>query len=227
MEHSEHAAQNFAQKFVEYFLLHVDAKLASKRPVSHGSRRGAASSSTSCQDSRHCTTTNQPMIASPFNSPSKVASRPPCRPAHGRDNGEQGASTQESSNTDQTQMMLVKRSSFLRRFSLRKGVRSSMRPLRHLFKQRSDETELADSATGGDDVSANGGRKADCEGEKERRKMKVKTMKLVVECRRDGVVRQLLDDKQSGQTKWEKCRLVLVRTGAGDLLEFYSPRHKV
>jgi hypothetical protein len=52
---------------------------------------------------------------------------------------------------------------------------------------------------------------------------KAKMTKMLVECRREGIVRQLADGADAAQPRWDKCRLVLVRTTGGDLLEFYIP----
>lgn len=60
------------------------------------------------------------------------------------------------------------------------------------------------------------------------RETKTKLAKIVVECRKEGIVNYLTPehvdvDQSSGQQKWEKCRLALVKTGGGYMLEFYSP----
>jgi hypothetical protein len=53
---------------------------------------------------------------------------------------------------------------------------------------------------------------------------KAKMTKMLVECRREGILRHLATDGADGtQPQWNKCRLVLVRTTGGDLLEFYIP----
>lgn len=52
---------------------------------------------------------------------------------------------------------------------------------------------------------------------------KAKMTKMLVECRREGIVRQLAEGADAAQPRWDKCRLVLVRTTGGDLLEFYIP----
>lgn len=96
---------------------------------------------------------------------------------------------------------------FFRRLSF-KGLRKgkSLYLLQTLFhKQHSDEMEFDSS-----------------------RETKTKLAKIVVECRKEGIVNYLTPehvdvDQSSGQQKWEKCRLALVKTGGGYMLEFYSP----
>lgn len=41
--------------------------------------------------------------------------------------------------------------------------------------------------------------------------------------KKEGIVYRLIESSQSGPPKWEKCRLVLVKSTSGYLLEFYSP----
>lgn len=76
--------------------------------------------------------------------------------------------------------------------------------LQALFhKQHSDELELSGS-----------------------RQNKVKLSNIVVECRKEGSVQYLTPESlehPSGPQKWEKCRLALVKTVGGYMLEFYSP----
>lgn len=59
----------------------------------------------------------------------------------------------------------------------------------------------------------------------ERRASKTKLAKIVVECRKEGTVNYLSPENldQPGSQKWEKCKLVLVKTVSGYMLEFYSP----
>ncbi|GBM87307.1 hypothetical protein AVEN_234760-1, partial [Araneus ventricosus] len=52
---------------------------------------------------------------------------------------------------------------------------------------------------------------------------KTKLAKIIVECIREGMVSYLTGDYLDGRQKWEKCRLVLVKTTGGYMLEFYSP----
>lgn len=58
------------------------------------------------------------------------------------------------------------------------------------------------------------------------RQNKTKMSNIVVECRKVGEVMVLTPeslDQPSESQKWEKCKLALVKTAGGYLLEFYSP----
>lgn len=73
-------------------------------------------------------------------------------------------------------------------------------------KQHSDEVELSGSAAN--------------------RQTKAKLSNIIVECRKTGEVVVLTPeslDQPSESQKWEKCKLALVKTVGGYLLEFYSP----
>lgn len=55
---------------------------------------------------------------------------------------------------------------------------------------------------------------------------KTKLAKIVVECRKEGIVNNLTAeslDQTTGTQKWEKCRLALVKAVGGYMLEFYTP----
>ncbi|XP_032597676.1 SH2B adapter protein 2 isoform X2 [Drosophila grimshawi] len=55
---------------------------------------------------------------------------------------------------------------------------------------------------------------------------KTKLAKIVVECRKEGIVNNLTAeslDQTAGTQKWEKCRLALVKAVGGYMLEFYTP----
>ncbi|KAK6621280.1 hypothetical protein RUM43_011586 [Polyplax serrata] len=94
---------------------------------------------------------------------------------------------------------------FFRRLSF-KGLKKG----KGLFhKQHSDEAELSHQ-------------------EKSREKSsKTKLAKIVVECRKEGIVNYLIGENKDGTHKWEKCRLALVKTVGGYMLEFYSPPKSV
>lgn len=63
------------------------------------------------------------------------------------------------------------------------------------------------------------------------RQNKLKVAKIVVECRKEGHVQYFTPESLDqpgcsaapGSPKWEKCRLALVKTVGGYMLEFYSP----
>lgn len=55
---------------------------------------------------------------------------------------------------------------------------------------------------------------------------KTKLAKIVVECRKEGIVNYSTPeslDQPGGPPKWERCRLALVKAVGGYMLEFYSP----
>lgn len=94
---------------------------------------------------------------------------------------------------------------FFRRLSF-KGLKKG----KGLFhKQHSDEVELSHS---------HHDRRTKAEKHE-----KTKLAKIVVECIKEGIVNYLTGDNLDGKQKWEKCRLALVKTTAGYMLEFYSP----
>lgn len=96
---------------------------------------------------------------------------------------------------------------FFRRLSF-KGLRKGKAFFQK--QQHSDEVEFA----GGGNTSSSRGNK-------------IKVAKIVVECRKEGYVQYLtpetMDQQPGGTTKWEKCKLALVKTVGGYMLEFYSP----
>ncbi|XP_057342067.1 SH2B adapter protein 1 isoform X1 [Microplitis mediator] len=72
-------------------------------------------------------------------------------------------------------------------------------------KQQSDEVELSHSESRKD------------------KHTKSKLSKIVVECRKEGVVNTLMGENSDGTQKWEKSRLALIKAIGGYMLEFYSP----
>jgi len=55
-------------------------------------------------------------------------------------------------------------------------------------------------------------------------KCKKKLAKIVVECRKEGIVNYRLGETIDGnESKWEKARLALVKNTDGYTLEFYCP----
>lgn len=93
---------------------------------------------------------------------------------------------------------------FFRRLSF-KGLR---RGKGFFQKQHSDEVELSHD-----------------KHQKNDKHSKTKLAKIVVECRKEGIVNYLMGEAidSSSNQKWEKCRLALVKTVGGYMLEFYSP----
>lgn len=97
---------------------------------------------------------------------------------------------------------------FFRRLSF-KGLRKGKNFLflQALFHRNSDDLDATTSSSS--------------------RANKTKLAKIVVECRKEGIVSFLtpesLDQPSVGAQKWEKCRLALVKAVGGYMLEFYSP----
>lgn len=97
---------------------------------------------------------------------------------------------------------------FFRRLSF-KGLRKGKNFLflQALFHRNSDDLDATTSSSS--------------------RANKTKLAKIVVECRKEGIVSFLtpesLDQPSAGAQKWEKCRLALVKAVGGYMLEFYSP----
>ncbi|XP_055694871.1 SH2B adapter protein 2 isoform X2 [Lutzomyia longipalpis] len=106
---------------------------------------------------------------------------------------------EESDYSEDTDSPKITHKPFFRRLSF-KGLRKGKA---FFHKQNSDETEISSA-----------------------RQMKTKLSKIVVECRKEGYVNYLTPeslDQPGGIHKWEKCRLALVKTVGGYMLEFYSP----
>lgn len=118
-------------------------------------------------------------------------------------NGTHGTHTghDESDYSEDTDSPKTQHKPFFRRLSF-KGLRRG----KGLFhKQHSDEVELSTNLN---------------------KQSKTKLAKIVVECRKEGLVNYLTPEsleQPSGPQKWEKCRLALVKTVGGYMLEFYSP----
>lgn len=105
---------------------------------------------------------------------------------------------------------------FFRRFSL-KGFRKG----KGLFqKQHSDEVELSGS-TGAAASHTNSLSKPEHSSLLFRGKIRMS--KLVVESLCEGTVNYLTSESLDGTPKWERCRLCLVKTVGGYMLEFFSP----
>ena len=90
---------------------------------------------------------------------------------------------------------------FFRRLSF-KGLKKGKN---FFHKQQSDEVELSHSEHRRDKHS------------------KAKLSKIVVECRKEGIVNSLMGENIDGTQKWEKSRLALIKAIGGYMLEFYSP----
>ncbi|XP_077533900.1 SH2B adapter-like protein Lnk isoform X2 [Haemaphysalis longicornis] len=104
---------------------------------------------------------------------------------------------------------------FFRRLSF-KGLKRG----KGLFhKQHSDELELSSHAP--PHHHHHGERRS--KGDKHHHHDKAKLTKVTAEHVKEGLVNYVSGENIDGRQKWEKCRLVLVKTIAGYLLEFYAP----
>lgn len=102
------------------------------------------------------------------------------------------------------------RKSFFRRLSFRGFRRGGNK--KSLLKQNSDEVELSPESS----FTSN--------KKKSKSAYKRHSVKVNVECKKEGIVTKLMDEECSnGKGKWEKCRLALVKTPEGYMLEIYCP----
>lgn len=102
---------------------------------------------------------------------------------------------------------------FFRRLSFKGGL-NRVRGIFH--KQHSDEVELSSSSSSLPHYHDK--HKAD-----KHKPSHEKKTKIVVECKKEGVVNYLSGEDSRGKAHWERCRLTLVKTAGGYMLEFYSP----
>ncbi len=202
-EHSAYnypnACQEFAEKYVEYFLEHFESQTILKHIVAG--------------------------VSTPYNSPKKspkmrapiLATRShtfdsPITHTSGLEGGAFGGMDLDPLRDYTHDPNLKQNKSFFRKFSFR-GVKSTInRPFRQLFKQHSDDVELSPSYS-----DSRGPKFKLWQGDRGR------MTKMLVECKKEGLVHQLIGEDYNGLTKWEKCRLVLIKTTGGFMLEFYTP----
>lgn len=112
-------------------------------------------------------------------------------------NGTATVVEETSDRSDETDSPKSNHKPFFRRLSF-KGLKKGKA---FFQKQHSDDSELSGNS----------------------KNSKTKLAKIVVECRKEGPVNFLIPDSADQQQKWEKCRLVLVKTTGGYMLEFYLP----
>ena len=216
------SVKDFANKFIEFFKEHFE--------VHTTSRHLTTSANSSCAPSPNC-------------SPSKSPQKPKIQPSsfgHSRlqnfDAEMSGASTLPAPQTSRSQENMLdrsqeqekeKRKSFFKRGLSFRKIRTGVKPLQQLFKQHSDESEFVSSpSSNSSNIKTNGSHVTMRSLTFRRNKHKhdkTRLTKLLVECIREGMVNQLVDEDFHGKTKWEKCRLVLVKITGGFMLEFYIP----
>ena len=212
-ENPAYAGQDFRNKYAEYFLLHFDAQSVLKRPTANTSSiTGTPFASPSKSPRKEMTKTRASVGVSQRSYTIELADG-----SVATDQTRKNDFEHEDQTTKQVLSPTKQHKSFFRKFSIR-GIRGNMKPLRQLFKQHSDELELSNS-TVSDEILTNGTEKHQSKARHEKAKM----TKMLVECKKEGVVSKLVDDDSTGRAKWEKCRLMLVKTTGGDLLEIYIP----
>ncbi|CAH1801111.1 unnamed protein product, partial [Owenia fusiformis] len=101
---------------------------------------------------------------------------------------------------------------FFRRLSFR-NFKSVKHNMRGLFKQHSDEQELASIST----PNLSKSKKKHSKSEKKL------AGKVILSVKKEGMVNKLIGEDAKGKTSWERCRLVLLQTTGGFMLEFYIP----
>ena len=226
------ACVDFANKFVDYFLEHFEAQTLLKH-LTDGNQRGsppppgpppAAGGRSPCHDLASPRAPRLTLRSHTFDGgggaeqqSSSGCTLPGGGGTLGYDGGGSANPVVESLTLDACRdydhelQSPKQHKSFFRRFSFR-GIRSTVKPLKQLFKQNSDEVELSSTHS---------------EGKKHKHRSdkadKARMTKMIVECVKEGVIHLLVGEDANGQTKWEKCRLVLIKTTGGYMLEFYTP----
>lgn len=233
-EHPEYSHsgvwQDFADTYVEYFREHFEAQTSLKH-LSNAAHQGtftaeygSPSASSSLSKPPPLRPGSSGIESSPRRAPLKCV-----RSERDRQNWTKGDTTDAMLPFNGTTLYAIDagdytghglldakhNKSFIRRFSF-KVLRDGVKPLRHLFKQRSHESHILPTTS-----------PTNCARSYENRNRNVndknKFTKIIVECRKEGIVHQLTGEDSNGKSKWEKCRLMLVKTTGGDMLEFYIP----
>ena len=215
--------KEFGQKFVEFFLEHLETHTLHKY-LANGTPR-----------------------STPHGSPAKrlvgvagggiIRETPPPLSArsHTIDLGQAGAvgglSVHNPVHEDidpprATATMTEKQKSIFRKISFR-TLRAGTKPLRQLFKQHSDEMDFSHNSGGSENsipsAPTDSSHTASSLSKKQKRHDKHKFPKGPDNCLKEGVVYQLTGEDYTGKTKWDKCRLVLLKTTGGYMLEFFVP----
>lgn len=200
--------QDCAQRFVDLFVRSYDIELKklsgivvnSSDFVKYGKSNGTA----------HC---NQSSV-SPLR-PSSCVSRTPTQDCSDYSDTERDIAAAGYPSVKPRQATGPK--PFFRRFSL-KGFRKG----KGLFhKQHSDEVELSGSTSAA--FASHTTSMSKPEHSNLLLRGKIRMSKLVVESLCEGTVNYLTSESLDGTPKWERCRLCLVKTVGGYMLEFFSP----
>lgn len=209
------ATQLFGQKFVQFFLDHLESQSLSKH-LANGTPHGSPVK-------RLVGVAGGGVIRDPHPPPLSVSSR-----SHTIDLGEGvvgGLSVSNPVHDDVDPPQTIKQKSLFRKISFR-TLRPASKPLRHLFKQHSDEIELSHSSVSSLPTAVSTTTATSTDSHTHRKKYKhrhEKLPKMADGCKKEGVVYQLTGEDYCGKTKWEKCRLVLLNTTGGFMLEFFVP----
>ena len=221
-EHPNHcratASREFGDKFVEFFLEHLEIQTMHKH-LANGTPRGTPHTSPA---KRLVGVAGGGVIRDIRPPPLTIASR-----SHTIDLGEGAMGGLSVSNPVHDDIGSpdhadsVKQKSIFRKISFR-TIRAGSKPLRHLFKQHSDEVDISHNNNSISSMSSTDTSHTMTKKKKHRHE-KHKASKVFDNSRKEGIVFQLMGEDFSGKTKWEKCRLVLLKTTGGYMLEFYSP----
>ncbi|CAG7725229.1 unnamed protein product [Allacma fusca] len=202
-------------RFIQVFSHHLESEILQSSHLSHNARFLNGHHSTVVKSGVGSPRITPASTANGFNSTQNDISHPELpspshldtshRPLDPSEN--QLMSDQEPNNSSSIQSH--PRKPFYRRLSF-KGFKKG----RFFHKQLSDEVQLSGQGAEPFQVATTTRKEKNKSG---------KLAKIVVECQKEGIVHYLSAENLDGSHKWEKCRLVLVKTVGGFMLEFYSP----
>lgn len=220
---------DFAKKFVELFLKYFERKISNDASLDSDGAWGSG-----------CNPNQGPSVfveggsgMNGFTGPGAIHDEDSSQ--HENDHFQESSSTLQtnyqdddrvnsfsSANTSNTPSTLKSKGSILKRFSFRKIKQ------RNLFKQNSDEMELASGS------SENYSREKHLHDQKQskrskrlhkesKHKLAPITSHASGEIKKEGIVLMFIGEDSKGKSRWEKTRLVLFKSESDYLLEFYSP----
>lgn len=142
--------------------------------------------------------------------------------SHDRGRERLDSATESHNSSNMTSPSLKSKGSILKRFSFRKIKQ------RGIFKQSSEEVELASGSSENylreRHLSEQKHSKRNKKLHKEsKQKLSPNLPHSAGEVKKEGIVYVLTGEDSKGKSKWEKTRLVLLKTDSSYLLEFYSP----
>lgn len=219
---------DFAKKFVELFLKYFERKLSNDNALNGDRDSGATGCGAMAPNSNIFTDSSSGLNG--FTGPGAIHddnlsphddtdqfNEPPF-PVDNHSNST-FSSVHSSSNTPSA---IKSKGSILKRFSFRKIKQ------RNLFKQNSDEMELASGS------SENYSKEKHLNDQKNLKRIKKHqkeskhklapiTAHSSGEIKKEGIVFMFIGEDSKGKSRWEKTRLVLFKSESDYLLEFYSP----